>query len=154
RIPATETPSTPFANVAPASISPLIAPRSHDEDAPGVGSATADGSLDASAAASGVGQDVEREASDAAGMSLGDTTSPADPAALAATATAGPPVSSEVPLSPAELLLRDLEGLETALGSLLGRLDDLGEDLAERVFTVGTLEVLLGLGLGCVAVEV
>lgn len=60
----------------------------------------------------------------------------------------------EVPPTPAELFVRELEGLERALGALSGQLGRLGDGLAEQLVQISTLELLVAAGLGCLAFEV
>ena len=57
-------------------------------------------------------------------------------------------------LAPAELLPGDLDGLERALGRLMQRFDQMGEDLAGRLAQFGTLEMLLSAGMVVLACEV
>ncbi len=73
---------------------------------------------------------------------------------LAGPSSAGPESLARPGISPAELLPRDLEGLERALGQLLRRFDGMGEDLAEWLTQISTLEMLLAAGMVAVAGDV
>ena len=69
-----------------------------------------------------------------------------------------PSVAAERPASPeiapAELLPGDLEGLERALGQLMRRFDEMGEDLAGWLTQFSTLEMLAAAGMVVLACEV
>jgi hypothetical protein len=77
-----------------------------------------------------------------------------DSSVLKGPSSVGPERPSGTDIAPAELLPGDLEGLERALGQLMRRLDEVGENLADWVTEGGTVELLLEAGMVVLACEV